>query len=592
MNAEKKLLVVDDEPVVCESCVRIFKNEGIQVDTTQDAQVGLRLATEGEYAAVLLDMKMTPMDGIEFLERLRTSNPEVPVIVITGYASVTSAAQAMRLGAQDYIPKPFTPDEIREAVDRIFQEAGEVVAAPTQAMRQSELSTTTVGEEEMAEAPAARPARDVESEMEFDAEAAPQGFAAAQAKDESEIGPEAALECETVFADDEAPARAGEYFFLGDSWMRPEADGSVCAGFFLPRTEARAIRSIWMPRAGERVYRGLPLALARVGDGQPRVIASPLSGVILEVNHMLAEQPRKAWNAPCAQAWIARIRPERFAEEAAASQKREVALMSLNEREIARQGEELRRLGCATTVAPTVERALAALAGAARPVVVFDAASYAAEGPAMVRALLAARPEARVIVVADGGSRYEKEYRLEKAFYYAVEPFMDREIIDILAAAFRPEAEPEVGEIPVGPLPGAISRISVTNRKGENVTLLISGGALARNRGLGLRLLRKLHESALPVAIDLGTRERIARGVIEEVERCDRLIVLIAEDAGRIPGSLAREKATEMYSTIGEAVRKITTLIVQPERFGEGPLGFDPVTEKFLAEHIAREMTA
>ena len=96
MADERRLLVVDDEEVVCQACRRIFSRQGFQVETHTDARQGLMHATENDYAIILLDIKMPYMDGIQFLERLRQKKPNVPVLIITGYPSIPNAAAAMR----------------------------------------------------------------------------------------------------------------------------------------------------------------------------------------------------------------------------------------------------------------------------------------------------------------------------------------------------------------------------------------------------------------------------------------------------------------------------------------------------------------
>ena len=119
-----RLLVVDDEEVICQGCRRIFSPEGFQVDTSNDPREGLSLAAENDYAVVLLDFKMPGMDGIELLGELRKVRPDVPVIFITGYPSIPDAASAMRLGAADYVTKPFAPKEIVQAVQRVLRHPG------------------------------------------------------------------------------------------------------------------------------------------------------------------------------------------------------------------------------------------------------------------------------------------------------------------------------------------------------------------------------------------------------------------------------------------------------------------------------------
>jgi len=122
--AAKKILVVDDEPVVCESCRRILEREGYVVDTCSDSRTGLRLAELTYYDAVLLDLRMPIVDGLRFLERLREVHPDVPVVIITGHMPEASSRAAQRLGNCACVAKPFTPEEITTAVRGALQSPG------------------------------------------------------------------------------------------------------------------------------------------------------------------------------------------------------------------------------------------------------------------------------------------------------------------------------------------------------------------------------------------------------------------------------------------------------------------------------------
>lgn len=115
---QKKILVVDDEAVVCESCRRILIREGYAVDTCSDSRTGLRLAELNHYDAILLDLRMPIVDGVRFLERLREVRPAASVIIITGHASAESNQAFERLGICELIDKPFTPKEVAGAVQR------------------------------------------------------------------------------------------------------------------------------------------------------------------------------------------------------------------------------------------------------------------------------------------------------------------------------------------------------------------------------------------------------------------------------------------------------------------------------------------
>ncbi len=136
MFEDKSLLVVDDEETVCHACHRIFAPQGFGVTTSSNSREGLSLAAEKDYDAILLDIKMPVMDGIEFLEQLRKTKPGVPVIFITGYPNPPTWESAMRLGTVDYVVKPFTPNEIIESVARLLRQSKpKPGAAETEASR-------------------------------------------------------------------------------------------------------------------------------------------------------------------------------------------------------------------------------------------------------------------------------------------------------------------------------------------------------------------------------------------------------------------------------------------------------------------------
>ena len=119
MSVDKaRILVIDDEKVIRDSCTRILIPEGHIVKSADDGDIGLRLFKEFQPDLVLVDLKMPGKSGMDVLEEIESSDPNVIKIVITGYATVASAVDAMKRGAYDFIPKPFTPDEILLIVAR------------------------------------------------------------------------------------------------------------------------------------------------------------------------------------------------------------------------------------------------------------------------------------------------------------------------------------------------------------------------------------------------------------------------------------------------------------------------------------------
>jgi DNA-binding NtrC family response regulator len=122
MKKNWPILVVDDEDVMCESMAAWLREDGYRVDTAPDGQKAVELAKASDYAVCFVDLKMPGgMDGIETMMEIRRIRPDASVIIITAYATVDTAIQAMKEGAQEYIVKPCNPQEISMLVSRILK---------------------------------------------------------------------------------------------------------------------------------------------------------------------------------------------------------------------------------------------------------------------------------------------------------------------------------------------------------------------------------------------------------------------------------------------------------------------------------------
>lgn len=113
-----KILVIDDEDIVRTSCNRTLTPAGFEVGLARNGFDGLRMLGEEKFDLVLTDLKMPDMDGIEVLKRIKEEWPGIEVIIITGYQTVDTAVKSIKLGAFDYIEKPFTPDSLINAVSK------------------------------------------------------------------------------------------------------------------------------------------------------------------------------------------------------------------------------------------------------------------------------------------------------------------------------------------------------------------------------------------------------------------------------------------------------------------------------------------
>jgi DNA-binding response OmpR family regulator/flavodoxin len=115
------VLVIDDEVAVNNNVRKILKKKGYRVDQATSKAEALEKIDQRDYRLVLLDLKMPGVKGLELLEAIRNVQPPARVIIITGYASIETAVQTARMGAVDYVPKPFTPDEIRSATENALR---------------------------------------------------------------------------------------------------------------------------------------------------------------------------------------------------------------------------------------------------------------------------------------------------------------------------------------------------------------------------------------------------------------------------------------------------------------------------------------
>jgi len=115
------ILIIDDEPAVCAGCRLVLSDQGHTVDAVHDGRSGLELLEKSRYELVLLDMKLPDIDGIQVLEVIHRETPRVSVVVMTGYSSVPDAVKAMKLGAFDYLSKPFSDEELVLTVEKALK---------------------------------------------------------------------------------------------------------------------------------------------------------------------------------------------------------------------------------------------------------------------------------------------------------------------------------------------------------------------------------------------------------------------------------------------------------------------------------------
>ncbi|MDZ7615897.1 MAG: response regulator, partial [Patescibacteria group bacterium] len=519
MSVDLNLLVVDDEEAICEGCRRIFERQGFHVTKTSDPEHGLSLAGSNDYAAVLLDIKMPKMDGIQFFERLRATKPNVPVILMTGYPSVPNAVAAIRLGAAAYVTKPFTPEEITQAVRKMVH-------------------------------------------------ATPDGSRGA-------------------VPESWQPAEDGPRFFR-NAWACLGKEGTVRAGMVADRATATAVKSVRLPGIGEVVFQGLPMAVVEMRDGTERIVPAPVSGVVEAVNESLAAAADAFATDPCGAGWMAIICPTRAEDELARCTHRRVALYSpdapVNEEHVT----QLKAFGCTVDTATNADSLATLFQNPDLDLLVLDAPATAEAGLAALDRVAALRPAMKIVVAAAARNAAESAYRTRKLFYFAVEPFTDNEMADILDAAFRPKACPQAAQAEVAP-GQPLMGIELTNRNGTKIHLLAGPGVMRRSVGLGVAIRQRLLDRLYPMQTRLGVAKLTPEELVGTAAGANRLVVLLVKDLGRTPGSLVRDTKSEYVAVSGEGAGKVTTLVIQPGPDGT-PDSLEPETVDMLAEHIVDDL--
>ncbi len=124
MSNKPRLLLLDDEPIVGKRLKPALTKMGLEVECFEKPLEALRRIQEQEFDIVVTDIRMEDMDGLEVLERVKQKSAATKVIMITGYAMMSTAREAMEKGAFDFIAKPFEPDELRAVVEKAVDALG------------------------------------------------------------------------------------------------------------------------------------------------------------------------------------------------------------------------------------------------------------------------------------------------------------------------------------------------------------------------------------------------------------------------------------------------------------------------------------
>ena len=253
-----KVLVVDDELIIHESLKKTLVREGFTVDSAFSAKEGLALLSRESYELILSDLMMPEMDGLEFLREIQRAEYKIPIIMITGYPTIRTGLTALRLGAADYLPKPFTRKELLAPVRRALR--GKERVGKEDACRDDEASSKS-----------------------------------------AETG---ACEIELM---------PGDRFRLPrHTWARYDQDGTFFIGLEALCLQAVGkVSVIHVPVENDLIEQGYPGIVLETEDGEEHNIFLPMSGRVFHVNKEITLIP---W-ALNSDTWLLQIIPNQVQEE-------------------------------------------------------------------------------------------------------------------------------------------------------------------------------------------------------------------------------------------------------------------------------------
>jgi len=256
MERTLNILVVDDEQIVLDSVTKHLKKDNYNIYCVLSAQEGLNLMAKTKIDMVLTDLMMPRIDGLELMKIIKADHPRIPVIMITGYATINTALKATQLGAFDYIAKPFSKAELRGVILR---------AAELAKKTESSLEKTSTGDETSGEASSHRDA----------------------------------------------------FKTIGDkTWLVVQDDGTILLG--VERSFLHAvgrIQTVFLPSKGERLRQGSVYFQIFSSDLRAHTVISPISGTVVEINEQVVNNPESLHEDPYGEGWLVKIQPSNFEHE-------------------------------------------------------------------------------------------------------------------------------------------------------------------------------------------------------------------------------------------------------------------------------------
>lgn len=258
MSNQFDILIIEDDPVIVNATGKVLRREGFKIDEALGAESALSKLQVNNYKIIVSDLMLPRTSGIEIIEKVQQTNPEIPIIIMTGYAVVENAVKCFKTGAFDVIPKPFDIDELLGVVYRAMRHAElmpGVSAIANHIQLQHEESTGFIGK--------------------------------------------------------------GKFYFLGQhSWANIDPDGltKIGPGETFP-ARMGDIRSIEFPTLNAFLWQGNICLKIIANKHLVHTIWSPLSGKVIEINSNIEKNSKLININPIHDSWLIKIMPTNLANE-------------------------------------------------------------------------------------------------------------------------------------------------------------------------------------------------------------------------------------------------------------------------------------
>jgi len=493
---QNEILVIDDEKVVCQSCERILNEEGFSVTTVLSGEESLNLINEGRYDAVILDLKIPDISGMEILKVIGERMPNAKVIIITGYYSMESAVEAMKLGAVDYITKPFSPDKLslslKEALKKRTVVAGE-----------GDIAKPFIEKEEFEE------------------------------------------KIKELKYSEWVPVPSKPVYFSEWMGMRIGKDESVrivLNDLFL-KLKGK-VEYIDFPQVGDQIEKNTPCFRIFYKNEesfsiQMEEVCAPISGKVIELNQHTQRKTNIINEDPLFSGWLVRMIPANFNVEFKELKTRKILIA--DDDKIACESlvkyfqEDIYDIYHTANFQDIIEGVknkrydVAILGSRIYETPIYTAAKY-------IRDVDENLPI--IVVTEDYSPELTLKVREHNIFFHSLKPLDEAEIDMAVRNAFlKIELKKREVEKPLNlDLLRFIKSIEVVNRSGKHIAIIGIGNVFNEYNYISKILVNRLKKINLPVNLYMDNRELLGKEVLSYVERNDKIIIVSGMKMGSTPG--------------------------------------------------------